>query len=453
MYKYNRIADSIKAQIHSGELRPGEKLPSIQSYVKTSGYNSDTVVKAYKLLEEEHLIYSAPKSGFYVVKSADKTANTKNEIDLITVRPPDCINPYKDFYHCMEKSISVYKNKLMEYAAPQGMEELRLALAKHLMNFHIFTREQDIYMTNGAQQALYILAAMPFPKAGAKVVVEQPTYSVMIQALKCNKIPVIGIKRTRDGIDLKELEAVFQAGDIKFFYTMPRFQNPTGFCYNDKQKRDIIRLANQYDVYIVEDDYLADLELEEKVDPLYAMEGRGRVIYIRSFSKTLLPGLRLGMTIIPEPLKEEFIRYKQSMDLNTPVLTQGALEIYLKSRMYKSHVARTKKFYKQKMDVLRRACERSFQTDVRYHIPLTGIYAFIETEIGVSEIIVSRLAKSNVLVNSIQNCCLDGFSVPEGIRLCVCNCSDEDLIRAVGMLKEEIENSYLPSFTVKRDIR
>lgn len=443
MYKYTQIADSIKDRIYRGDLKPGEKLPSIQAYVRASGYNPDTVLKAYRLLEEEHLIYSAPKSGFYVVKSMGRLSNPKDEIDLITVRPPDAINPYKDFYHCMEKSISIYQNKLMEYAPPQGMQELREALAKHLINFHIFTRQQDIFITNGAQQALYILAAMPFPGHGTKVIVEQPTYAVMLQALLCNKTPVVGIKRTEEGLDLTELEALFKAGDIKFFYFMPRFQNPTGFSCHEKQKREIIRLADLYGVYIVEDDYLADLELDEKVDSLYAMGGKERVIYIRSFSKTLLPGLRLGMAILPEPLKKEFMHYKHSMDINTPVLMQGALEIYLKSRMYKSHVLRTKKFYKNKMEVLRRACELFFCSDVKYHIPSTGIYAYIETEKGVAEKIVNILAKCNVRINSIKDCYLDGFTVSEGLRLCVCNCEDEDLVRAVKLMRDEITKDKL----------
>ncbi|WP_139348734.1 aminotransferase-like domain-containing protein [Clostridium sp. Marseille-P2415] len=438
MYKYNKVAGSIREGILEGRMKPGEKLPSIQSCAKETGYNPDTIIKAYKLLEEEHLIYSVPKSGYYVVKSIIKADHARGGIDLNTVRPPDCINPYKDFYHCMDKSITIYKNKLLEYAPPQGMEELRAVLVKHLMNFQIFTRQQDIFITNGAQQALYILAAMPFPGNGRIVVVEQPTYSVMLKALNCSKVPVTGVSRTSDGIDLKELEAVFQTGDVKFFYTMPRFQNPTGFSYHYKQKQEIIRLACRYGVYIVEDDYLADLEPDEKADSLYAMGEKERTVYIRSFSKTLLPGLRLGLAILPEALKKEFMTYKQSIDLNTPVLTQGALEIYLKSSMYPIHVVRTRKFYKNKMKVLKKACERTFGHEVRYHIPPAGIYAFIETGTNSADKIVNRLLKDKILVSSIKSGCLDGFSVPEGIRLCVCNCTDEELERAVRRIKEEM---------------
>jgi DNA-binding transcriptional MocR family regulator len=438
MYKYFKIADSIKEEIKTGKLKPGKKLPSINSYAKKYHYNSDTVIKAYRHLESEHLIYSIPKSGYYVVESMKKPEKAANGIDLFTVRPPDSINPYKDLYHCMEKSISIYKNKLMEYASPQGMDELRISLVKHLTSFHIFTKPQDIFITNGAQQALYILSSMPFYGNQAKVVVEQPTYSVMLQALSCNNVPIIGIKRTVDGIDIKELEALFKTGDVKFFYTIPRFQNPTGFSYNTKQKQDILDLASRYGVYIVEDDYLADLELDEKSDSLYAMGHKELVIYIRSFSKTLLPGLRLGMTIVPESLKEQFLTYKQSMDLNTPTLTQGALEIYLKSSMYKAHAARTKRFYKNKMDVLREACECILQRDVVYHIPPTGIYAFIETGKASADKIANNLAGRNILLKSTKDCYLNDFPALEGIRLCVCNCSDEDLVESVKLIKEEI---------------
>lgn len=167
-----------------------------------------------------------------------------------------------------------------------------------------------------------------------------------------------------------------------------------------------------------------------------------RVIYIRSFSKTLLPGLRLGMAIIPEPLKKEFILYKQSMDINTPVLTQGALEIYLKSHMYKSHVIKTKKFYKNKMEVLKEACGLFFPKGVKYHIPPTGIYAFIETGKGSAEKIVRSLKECKIRVNSIKDCYLEGFSASEGIRLCVCSCRDEELVRAVKLMGNEMKRGY-----------
>ncbi|MDQ7096556.1 PLP-dependent aminotransferase family protein [Desulfosporosinus sp. PR] len=426
------VADFIRKKIFSGIFKPGEKLPSVQTLSKELSYNSDTIVKAYKLLEDEHLIYASPKSGYYVVKSAVPVNKKNGIIDMVTACPPDSVNPYKDFYHCMEKAISLYKKKLFEYSSAQGMPELINVLVKHMANFQVFAKPQDIFITNGSQQALYILAAIPFPNGRTKVLVEQPTYSVMLQVLKCTKTSVVGIGRTHEGIDLSELEAIFKQGDIKFFYTMPRYQNPTGFCYDSLQKKEIINLARQYEVFIVEDDYLADLEVDAKADPMYAIGEREWIIYIRSFSKALLPGLRLGMAIVPKELQNEFIAYKRSIDLNSPILTQGALEIYLQSSMYKFHVQRTKQYYQEKMNILREACD--LNNIVKCYFPPTGIYTSLDIVGTSADILINRLAKYNVLLSSTDGCYLEGFPHPEGIRLCVCKTEDQDIRKAIQLI-------------------
>jgi len=434
-YKYEIVTDLIKENIYSGKYKPGEKLPSIQKLSNELTYNSDTIVKAYNQLEEEHLIYAVPKSGYYVMKNEDKIGENKSVIDMLNIYLPDKINPYKDFYHCMDKAISIYGKKLFEYSSPKGMIELINILTKHLMNFQIFTKPENIFITNGSQQALYILGAMSFPSGRSKVLVEQPTYSVMLNILENAKVPVIGIKRTHEGINLNELEAILKKGDIKFFYTMPRYQNPTGFCYDNAQKKEIVRLSEKYDVYIVEDDYLVDLELDKKSDSMYAMADKDKTIYIRSFSKTLLPGLRLGMAILPKELQQKFIDFKYSIDLNTSILTQGALEVYLKSSMYKFHVKRTKEFYKNKMDVLKKLCNKNLNDKITWYIPDTGLYAYMETKEVSSQILENNLLNNKVLVSNTNNCYIEGFKHTEGIRLCVCNASDEEIIRAVNIIE------------------
>lgn len=439
-YKYEAAADMIKQKIYSGIYKSGEKLPSIQRLSRDMKFNADTIVKAYKQLEEEHIIYAVPKSGYYVVKSEDKAGENRKVVDMLNTSPPEKINPYKDFYHCMEKAVSIYEERLFEYSSPKGMPELINVLAKHLMNFQIFTKPENIFITNGSQQALYILAAMSFPNGKSKILVEQPTYSVMLNIIEFTKAPAVGIKRTRDGIDLSELEEIFKKGGIKFFYTMPRYHNPTGFSYDNRQKREIIRLAEKYDVYIVEDDYLADLELDKKADPIYSMKGDDKVIYIRSFSKTLLPGLRLGAAVLPHELHNDFSRFKYSIDLNTSIITQGALEVYLKSSMYKFHIKRTKDYYRHKMDVLKRASLKYHNDNVTWYIPSTGLYAYLETNNINSEVLVNSLLNSKVLVSSTTNCYLSSFKHAEGIRLCVCNANDEEIVNAVDIIEAKAKN-------------
>lgn len=440
MYKYRNIADLIRREIYSGKYGPGSKLPSIKKLSKETGLNSDTIVKAYNELVHEHIIYAVPKSGFYVVKN-EPGAGRSSIIDMKNTGLPERINPYKDFQHCIEKAMAVYGQKLFEYGSPKGLKELIQVLPKHLLGLQVFAKAENICITNGAQQALYILSVMQFPHGGTKVLVEQPTYSMMLRILENAKIPAVGIRRDQNGIDRDQLKKLFQQGDIKFFYMIPRYHNPTGFSYSNSQKKEILKLAEQYGVFIVEDDYLADLEVDQKAETLHTLGNKDRIVYIRSFSKTLLPGLRLGMAVIPESLQKQFLDLKKSMDLNTSILTQAALEIFLKSNMYRFHVKRTKEHYKNKMSKLREYCKQT-QGFGTWHIPQTGPYAYLETGGISSQLLERNLLDSKVLVSSTNQSYLNGFEHSEGLRLCVCNAEDHEIERAVRIIETLMHNRY-----------
>lgn len=437
-YKYEYIADTIRDKILNGSCKSGTKLPSIQTLAKEHSLNTDTVIRAYKLLESEHLIYAVPKSGYYVVKSTNTAMEKSLVIDMLTTNPANEINPYKDFYHCMEKAISLYEHKLFSYSSPKGMPELISILKRHMTNYQIFVKEQDIFITTGAQQAFFILSSMNFPNGHDTILVEQPTYPMMLEAIYSAKARVTGIRRTANGLDMIELEKIFAAQKIKFFYLMPRFHNPTGYTYTNIQKKEILRLAKKYHVYIVEDDYLSDLELNQKNDPLISFDTDDSVIYVKSFSKTLLPGLRLGMAVIPGLLQDEFIKMKKSIDLNSSVFSQGALEIYLRSSMYKTHIKNTKVYYKNKMDILSKECTKELENLAHFFVPSTGIFAYIELENHLAEAITYKLKKDGLMVMHTNSSYLGDFPHPEGIRLCTCNVDASTIPLAVKILKKAL---------------
>ncbi len=437
-YKYIAVANQFKEKIITGEFKPGEKLPSIKMLTKQLGLNSATVLRAYSFLEKEHLIYSVPKSGYYVVKSAITADDGSQIIDMLSTGPSDEINPYKDFYHCMEKAISVYQQRLFAYSPTKGMPELIAVLKRHLMDDQIFTSEQNIFITSGAQQALFLLCAMDFPNNSQKILVEQPTYSMFLEAANANKCQLVGIERTEKGIELCELERIFKTNNIKFFYIMSRFQNPTGFSYTNKQKKEILHLAQKYNVYIVEDDYLADLEINTKADPIFAFDQTGTVIYVRSFSKTLLPGLRLGAIILPQNLQEQFLRLKSCMDLNSPVLSQGALEIYLQSSIYRMHASRVKEFYRQKANLLSSLCKKELSPFAKVYVPKTGIFAYLELENLSSEALKRKLLDKGLAVSTTTGCYINNQPIREGVRLSVCKTKDQDISKALEILKNEL---------------
>jgi DNA-binding transcriptional MocR family regulator len=375
--KYQKIILYIQNEINAGRLKPGAKLPSIREIAKIYGCNKATVIRAYDELEQKHLLYSVPKSGYYLIdrEAVQESQPNKNRIDFSAAAPDIALFPYLDFQHCLNQAIDHYKEELFSYLYTPGLPSLCRTLVRFLQDYQVFTTAENIFVTAGSQQALHILANMPFPNGKSQILLEQPTYFGMTRCCQVSGVTTIGIERNNTGINLEELERIFRSGNIKFFYTIPRFHNPLGTSYATDLKKQILQLAQKYNVYIVEDDYLADLELDSKADPVHASDTSAKVIYIRTFSKTLMPGLRLGIAVLPNILVNTFAEYKRCADLSTSILSQGALEIYIKSGMFTSHLRKVKKLYSERMSCLKKACQTYLPPEIKPAIPQTGFLA------------------------------------------------------------------------------
>ena len=162
----------------------------------------------------------------------------------------------------------------------------------------------------------------------------------MNRLLVAQRLAYRTIERRINGIDLDELEEQFKSREIKFFYTIPRYHYPLGHSYSDQEKRAILDLANQYGVYIVEDDYLGDLD-PRKGQTFHYLDTEDRVIYIKSFSTSLFPALRITALILPNALKEAFVSYKNILDYDSNLIMQKALSLYIDSQLFeKNRLAR-----------------------------------------------------------------------------------------------------------------
>ena len=165
-YRYEAVVSYIKEQVEHGNLKPGKKVPSIRDISLKLGVSTSTVIRAYRELECSHILYSVPKSGYYIVKSK----NLKDEfdrskaIDFLCPTPDNDVILYTELKHCINQAIDTYKEAMFTYAvSPKGIESLRKVLAKHLENSQIFALKDYIYITSGVQQALDIFSRMPFP--------------------------------------------------------------------------------------------------------------------------------------------------------------------------------------------------------------------------------------------------------------------------------------------------
>ncbi|MFC0187403.1 PLP-dependent aminotransferase family protein [Fictibacillus aquaticus] len=437
---YGKIIEKIETRITDGSLKPGEKLPSVRSLAVELGCSVNSVIKAYSDLENDHKVFSVPKSGYYLVGSTPSICGTSADvIDFASAGPDRTKMPYRDYQHCMNQAIETYKEEMFQYSEPLGLSSLRYQLSKQLQDLQVFTVPERIAVVSGSQQALDILVSLPSPNGKSEICVEQPTHFSFIESILSRGLTAVGIEMTEKGIDLDRLENIFRERNIKLFYTVSRFQNPTGYCYSNKEKKRIVELAQKYDVYIIEDDYMGDLDTRRKADPMFAYDSSGRVIYTKSFSKVLLPGLRLGAAVLSESLIEGFTKAKFAADVHTPVLTQGALEIYLESGMYNKHIQKLRHLYSQKGKILKQAYVNHLPEGAVFTGGESGFYSTITFPDRLKAVqLVKHLKLKNVLVQDASGMYLPPYRKENTIRLSVSQVEDRLITEGVKKIADGI---------------
>ena len=330
--KYQRIVDKITKNIKEGKLATGQKIPSVRKLAERYHCSKDTAQKALIELKYQKYIYAVPKSGYYVLENAQEE---KQDLEL-PVRD-DRHQAYDDFRLCVNETLIGRENYLFNYYPQQeGLEDLRHSVQKLMLDSAVYASRDQLVLTSGTQQALYILSQIDFPNQKERILVEQPTYHRINDLLLAQKLPYETIERTPQGINLQELEKIFQSGKIKFFYTIPRFHYPLGHSYSRQDKEEILRLAQLYDVYIVEDDYLSDFDSRRELTFHY-LDNSQRVIYIKSFSTSLFPALRITALLLPPQIQKTFIAYKSAVDYDSNLIMQKALSLYIDSLMFEKN--------------------------------------------------------------------------------------------------------------------
>lgn len=438
--KYHKIIEYIEQQLDKGSLVAGSKLPSIRSLSEQFSCSKSTVTKAYNELEKAHLIYSVPKSGYYVVHELHHMENDQQEIDFLSGGPDKNVMPYKDFQHCMNQAIEQYKEELFTYSDQQGLKSLRDEIVKHLQSLQVFTTPERLVIVSGSQQAIHLLISTPFPNGKKNILIEQPTYFGIVESVQIHHVTTLGIEVTMNGIDLERLEYIFRNNDIKFFYVIPRFHNPLGHSYTNDEKKKMVELAEKYDVYIVEDDFLGDLDTDLKADPFFSYNPFGRVIYIKSFSKVFLPGLRIASVVLPPLMVKPFLRQKFSSDFNSCTLSQGALEIYLKSGIFQSHLKKIQQLYETKMQILQQACAEFFPENVQFSKPKSGfvLAVFLPENVSAKQL-VAMLQERHVYIDNASRMFLPEYAGDHLIRLSVSQVAKNQIRQGVKKVSECIQ--------------
>ena len=353
MFKYQEVSLQIRRQIEEGIYKKGDRLPSIREMIQQYECNKDTILKALHLLKEESLIYPVEKSGYYVLKNRVPVRNT-TKIGL----PNPMQFPIEDFRKCLNESVMAsYEGASSQKESIRGDRELIEAMVPLLESYGVYAKEEQLSITTGTQQALYILLQLI---GTGGLLLEQPTYSRMNQLVKELGIPYQMIEReqTQDTISLEKLEQIFQSGTIRYFYTISRFHNPLGMSYPDSVKKKIVELAEKYQVYIIEDDYMADYE-RGTATPLHYFDTNERVIYVKSFSSILFSAFKMGIVVLPNALIKEFEKRKQLLDFDSNLLMQKTLALFIQNGLFEKHRQKMVAHYHEKSQQFRQLLELS----------------------------------------------------------------------------------------------
>ncbi|PKQ65906.1 aminotransferase [Labilibaculum filiforme] len=271
---------------------------------------------------------------------------------------------------------------VLQYDATEGVSELREVLVKKYRAEGIQCSLDNLIVTTGSQQGLDLVGKV-FVNQGDVVICGLPSYLGGIGAFQAYGAKMEGVPMDEQGMSATLLEAKLeelkQHGiKPKFIYVIPDFQNPTGITMPESRRLEIIALAHQYDVLIVEDCPYREVRFEGKPQRLmYQLDQDNHVITLGTFSKIFAPGFRIGWVLGPKDVNEKIVVAKQSADLCTPTFVQKIAVRYMNSGVFEENLQKTIDLYHQRRDVMLEQLEKHMPKEIKWTRPEGGMFLFI----------------------------------------------------------------------------
>jgi len=242
----------------------------------------------------------------------------------------------------------------LQYSITEGYAPLIEYLTGYYQKNHNIGRESDgLIITSGAQQVMS-LATKALCNEGDTIICEAPSFIGSLNAFKSLNVKLCGIDVKPDGMDMERLEAALKTQkNVRFIYTIPNFQNPSGVTMSAEKRREMYALALKYNVLIVEDNPYGDLRFAgEHIPAVKSLDTEGIVIYAGSFSKILSPGMRVGFAIAPKEVLSKMVVCKQVDDVHTNIMAQMIAFGFMKSPEFEPHLAKIKDVYRSKANLM-----------------------------------------------------------------------------------------------------
>ena len=426
---YLQIRDRFSRLIELGTLTTGDRLPSIRSLAKNIQVNKLTVIEAYSILEADGLIHARPGSGYFVNAMTSISIQTKSNfspiqkviipekksisfIDIYQLSvqvksKPGAIDfssgfpissGLKDLQRHARRAMKQVTETLFNYDFPQGQEVLRQQITQMLIQLGLEASADNLIITNGSKQGLS-LVMNHYLQPGDWIVTESPTYYGTLDIIDNIGARIIGIPMQGSGINLELLEQYLKSHRPTLIYTVSTLQNPTGITTTLQHRQRLLALAEQYECLILEDNAYEGLNFEPVPPPIKSLDRSDSVIYTGTFSKTLMPGLRVGYLLATGKHYRPLLEQKLYHDLHVSTVSQAIVSEYLASGHYRHHLNHLRASNLSSRNAMLQALERYFPDEATWTIPNGGLFLWVQLPSDIPLVSLARQAWSeNVFV-------------------------------------------------------
>jgi 2-aminoadipate transaminase len=421
---YVQLCDQLRALVHGGELRPGDRIPASRELAQHLGVHRTTVANAYAELESEGLIEGHVGRGTFIRANsrplqlappppsivpggmirweslfADERGDDALDrlvraipasgISFVIAHPPEQSFPVAEMRSCSNAVLRREGARILQYGATDGYPLLRKAVLDLLRGEGLQAREENLLITDGCQQALDLMCKI-FLRPGDAVILENPTYPGTIALLAAARARCLGVPvRTENspgstpGLDLDALEQTLAANRVKLMFLTPDFHNPTGLSMPLAARRRLLEIASRHQVPIIEDHVYAWLLARgERLPSLKQLDRSNLVVQIDSVSKIAFPGLRVGWVLAPSAVIERLRVAKQATDLHTDHLSQAVLAEFMRRGLLARHAARMRKSCASRLAAVEESLVRHMPAETRWTHPTGGMCIWLELPPG-----------------------------------------------------------------------
>lgn len=350
--------------------------------------------------------------------------------------------PTEDLKKVDEAVLTKEGQAALQYGTTEGYTPLREQIAGRMKkSFMVDCTPENIVITSGSQQGLSLLAQI-FLNPGDVVLVESPTYLGAINAFKLCGPEFVEVPTDDKGIIPEELEKILaKYGDrVRMMYVIPEFQNPTGITWPMERRKAFMDIINRYDFPVLEDDPYGELRFDgDKVPSLKSMDTKGNIIFLGSFSKILMPGLRIAWMVADPVIIDKVVKLKQAVDLQSSSFGQRQTSFFIDMYDLDAHVAKIKELYKKRRNLMCDSMKEYFPEGITFTYPEGGLFTWVTLPEGMDakELMPKVLAKNVAYVPG-------GPFYPHGgnanhFRLNYSNMPEERIVEGIKRLAEVLK--------------